>query len=112
MIKKTTLLLYLITLSSVVLSLSNYEKGLANYNEGDYEAAEMFYKKAAEQGSSKAQFSLASMYQLGVGISENHDEACKWFYKAYEQGNDKAKYQVYLTCRGTKYYHQLRNNLQ
>lgn len=112
MIKKPILLLCIVLVSGTALSLSDYERGLESYKKGNYEDALAFYKKAADQGNPDAQFELASMYQLGDGVNENHKESCKWFYKSYEQGNVKAKYQVYLTCRDTKYYHQLRSDLR
>jgi len=112
MIKKPILLLCVVLVSGTALSLSDYERGLESYKNGNYEDALRFYKKAAEQGNSDAQFRLASIYQLGDVVNKNHKEACKWFYKSYEQGNVKAKYQVYLTCRDTKYYHQLISNLK
>ena len=39
-------------------------------------------KKKAEQGDSNAQFDLGICYSTGNGVSQNKDEAIKWFDKA------------------------------
>lgn len=47
--------------------------------------------KAAENGSPVAQFSLGMAYIQGNGVSQNYEEAEKWFRKAAEQGNTSAQ---------------------
>ena len=42
-----------------------------------YEAAN-WYRKAAEQGHSKAQLALGLCYQTGLGVNKNVAEASKW----------------------------------
>ena len=44
----------------------------------------------ADQGNSKAQACLASMYYNGEGVEVNHAEAAKWWCKAAEQGDAKS----------------------
>lgn len=45
----------------------------------DFGKALVWYRKAAEQGYSRAQFSLALMYQQGKGASQNMAQARKWW---------------------------------
>ena len=54
---------------------------------------------AARQGDVAAQLSLAIKYEKGDGVSENYEEAVKWFRKAADQGNAQAQYNL-----GTMYF--------
>ena len=44
-----------------------------------------WYTKSAEQGFADAQCNLASCYQKGEGVSQDIEEAVKWWKKAAEQ---------------------------
>ena len=48
--------------------------------------------KAAAQGQARAEYSLGLAYFKGLGVSENHAEAVKWWHKAAEQGHVKRSY--------------------
>jgi TPR repeat protein len=54
----------------------------------DFEAT----KRAAEQGSVQAQFSLGERYRRGQGVAQDDAEAAKWYQKAAEQGHAEAQY--------------------
>ncbi|MDR1695416.1 MAG: SEL1-like repeat protein [Endomicrobium sp.] len=58
---------------------------------GDLVEAAAWYRKAAEQGSSDAQYELGEMYYYGRGVNKISDEAFKWFEKSAEQGNIEAR---------------------
>ena len=65
--------------------------------------AAKWYRKAAEQGLAKAQFTLGSLYARGQGIQQDDAKAVKWFRKAAEQGNAEAQYAfgaLYASGRG------------
>ena len=47
--------------------------------------------KAAEQGQAQAEYSLGLAYFKGLGVSENHAEAVKWWHKAAGQGHATAE---------------------
>jgi len=68
-----------------------YEIGNKNYKKKNYSEAERWYRKAAEQGDSDAQYSLGAMYYLGHGVSQDYSEAVKWYRKAAEQGYAEAQ---------------------
>ena len=52
------------------------------------------YRKAAEQGYSKAQYDLAWMYSSGKGTTQDSKKAFNWYKKAAEQGHDSAQYEL------------------
>jgi TPR repeat protein len=45
----------------------------------------------AEQGDTKAQFDLASMYYYGKGVPQDYGEAARWYRRGAEQRNVKAE---------------------
>ncbi len=68
-----------------------YSNGLLGAPRNNAEAA-VWYRKAAEQGHSDAQYSLGLCYAAGKGVTKSFIEAAKWHLKAAEQGNPKAQY--------------------
>ena len=66
----------------------------------DYSKAAYWYKMAAEQGHSEAQYFLGEYYSREILFPEtnaekikaqkNKEESIKWFKKAAEQGNQRA----------------------
>ena len=67
---------------------SLYEEG-AGVPQDNAEAAK-WYRKAAEQGETSAQYNLGAMYTEGQGVPQNFAEAAKWYRKAAEQGDADA----------------------
>ena len=53
-------------------------------------------KAQAERGDAVAQFNLGSMYRKGEGVTQDYDEAFKWYRKAAEQGYAKAQFNLGL----------------
>jgi len=49
------------------------------------------YRKAAEQGSAKAQSSLGIAYFQGRGVAQDYTQAARWCHKAAEQGVAQAQ---------------------
>jgi TPR repeat protein len=60
----------------------------------NYKKAVEHFRKAAEGGNPKGQFFLGLEYIIGRGISENRNEAIKWFRLAAAQGHEDAKKQL------------------
>lgn len=46
----------------------------------------------AEQGDAEAQFTLAGLHVIGIGVEEDALEAFKWYKLSANQGNAKAYY--------------------
>lgn len=61
------------------------------YAEGNYAKAEKAYRSLAELGNDEAQLILGSMYDIGLGVTQDYTEALKWYRLAAEQGNTKAQ---------------------
>ena len=59
--------------------------------EKDYLDALKWYRKAAEQGHSEAQFILGYLYHTGKIVEQNSSEAKKWYLKAAKQGHASAE---------------------
>jgi len=62
----------------------------------NYSKALELYKKAAGQGSARAQNELGIMYKEGKGVEKNCKESVKWSNKAIKQNYSKAKYNMAL----------------
>ena len=75
----------------------SFPLGLCNSNESvaeDNKEAVSWYRKAANQGLSGAQFYLGNMYLDGIGVTKDYKIALSWFKKAAEQGYVKAQYNL------------------
>ena len=72
----------------------------------DYKKAIYWYKKAADQGHSDAQYSLGKAYNYyPCGMSrdtELPEKAIYWYRKAAEQGHSDAQYELGRECSGEK----------
>jgi TPR repeat protein len=68
----------------------------------DYEAAALWYRKAAEQGNAAGQARLATMLRIGMGpVKRDPPEAAKWFAKSAAQGNPLAQVGLgYMSLEG------------
>ena len=77
---------------------SDFIKGYDAYKTGGYVEAAKWYRKAAEQGHTRAAYRLGNMYKgLGaqlvnawgvrIGVKKDNAESAKWYRKAAEQGH-------------------------
>ena len=62
----------------------------SSYENGDYRQALKILTPLAEKGIATAQYDIAGMYENGEGVTQNYQEALKWYRLAAEQGNTKA----------------------
>ena len=60
----------------------------------DYAEAFKWYRKAAEQEYTEAEFNLGSMYDNGQGIPQDYVEAVMWYRKAAEKGHARAQFKL------------------
>ena len=58
---------------------------------GHYESAIILATPLAEQGSARAQFMLASHYEMGEGVDQNYQAAVRWYNLAAGQGHVDAQ---------------------
>ena len=50
------------------------------------------FEQAAQEGDAIAQNNIGSLYMKGVGVSQNYEEARKYYEQAAVQGHAKAQY--------------------
>ncbi len=65
----------------------------------DHHRAAILFRKAADNGSSDAQFALGCMYQNGHGVTQNYMEAAKWYLKSAQTGNANGQYLIGLSLK-------------
>jgi hypothetical protein len=58
-----------------------------------------WWRMAAEQGHSEAQFRLGAAYSSGEGIVEDHVEAAKWMQRIARQGDARAQHYLAIVFR-------------
>jgi TPR repeat protein len=76
-------------------------RGITSYAFAEpYEGAASWYLKAAEQGDSRAQYSIGYCYARGKGVFYDPDQAMFWYLKASDQGEDEAQLAIGL------FYHE------
>ncbi|MBI1890995.1 MAG: SEL1-like repeat protein [Burkholderiales bacterium] len=69
-------------------------KATEAYKRADYATAIEGLKKLAEKDYAPAQFSLGSMYEEGVGMPKDEEQAAHWYRKAATAGEVKAEYNL------------------
>ena len=84
---KFRLILILLFLLITKLSFADFESGLKAFNDGNYKVALNDWKPLAEEGVSNAQYNIGLMYHNGLGVTQDYNEAFKWFLISSEQGN-------------------------
>jgi len=67
-----------------------YEMGNNYYRGVDYLHAAYWYRKAADQGHSGAQYILGTLYDDGKGVAKDSVQAKFWYQKAASQGHELA----------------------
>ncbi len=85
------LVVVFIFILSSLATAQDFKKGMQAYQRDDYAAAMAEWRPLAEQGSTEAQFALAQMYNIGLGVPQSDTEAFTWFRRAGEGGHDDAE---------------------
>ena len=71
---------------SGVAVAADFDKGMMANIVGDFKTALAEWTPLAEQGDTRAQFRLGTMYEWGQGVLKNDKTAVKWYTLAAEQG--------------------------
>ena len=61
---------------------AQYKLGMHYTQKGDYAKAYNWFKKASDQGYTKALYMVGLCYSLGRGVQQNQDIAEDWFARA------------------------------
>lgn len=66
------------------------------YSRGDYATVLRLMRPLADQGDAVAQHDLGVIYENGLGVPQNYDEAVKWYHLAAEQGYGLSQFNLGL----------------
>lgn len=88
-----------VIISAPVAHSGTWEDGLKAFARKEYAAAAKLFRPLAEKGNAVAQYRIALMHKMGLGVSKDRKQAQKWSRLAAKQGNPEA--QVLL---GSLYY--------
>ena len=83
----------------------HFEAGIAAYQANDLPLAFKEFRAASEKGHADSQFNLGLMYEQGIGVGKDEQEAVVWYRKSAEQGNSAAQFNLgvlFENGRGTK----------
>ena len=81
----------ILSLCSSVARAGSFEEGIEAYKKGNYAKALALLHPLASQGMANAQNNLGWMYEEGKGVTQNYQEAEKWYRLAAEQGYASAQ---------------------
>jgi len=76
----------LFQLLSFNINAGDFEEGIAAASQNDFKKAYNLWLPLADEGNVKAQHNLGFMYQTGLGLAQNYNEALKWYKLAADQG--------------------------
>jgi TPR repeat protein len=85
-------------------ALANFEAGIAAYQANNLPLAYASFLAAAKQGHADSQYNVGLMYEKGIGVGKNEQDAVLWYGKAASQGNANAQFNLgvlYEHGRGT-----------
>ena len=88
-----------LTMNASAAHAGKWEDGLKAFAKKEYAAAAQLFRPLAEKGNAVAQYRIALMHKMGLGVSKDRKQAQKWGRLAAKQGNADA--QVLL---GSLYY--------
>lgn len=80
-----------------------YAAGLEAYRRGDFAEALTHWRPLAEAGSREAQFNLGLIYEKGLGLEADPQQAVGWYRRSAEANFAQAQYKlasIYETGRG------------
>ena len=85
------MLLVGLTANAPVARAGNWEDATAAFARKEYAAALKLLQPLAEKGHALAQYRIATMHRMGLGVSKDAREAKKWSRLAARQGNADAQ---------------------
>ena len=90
---------------SAQISLGLVYRYGGEYVAQDFAEALKWYRKAAEQGSEEAEYTVGEFYHEGLGVTKDFKEALRWWKRSAEHGYEYAQYalgSLYVEGRETK----------
>ncbi|MFT5299906.1 MAG: TPR repeat protein [Mariniblastus sp.] len=86
-------------------AVAHFEAGIAAYQANDLPLTYKEFLAASKKGHADSQFNLALMYEQGLGVGKDEQEAVAWYGQSAAQGNAAAQFNLgvlYENGRGTK----------
>ena len=84
----------LMSLCSSVARADGLEDGIKAHHKSNYVQAIELLRPIAEEGKAIAQGLLGRMYLRGEGVTQDYQEAAKWFHLAAKQGDAYSQYNL------------------
>ncbi len=81
----------ILMLYSSVARAGDFDDATDAYEKGNYDQAIELFLPLATQGNANAQYNLGLMYDEGKGVTQDYQEAIKWYRLAAEQGHESAQ---------------------
>jgi TPR repeat protein len=85
------ILLFGLIANGSVANADSWRDGTAAFARKEYAAAMKLFRPLAEKGNALAQYKVAMMHKLGLGVPKSQKEARKWSKLAAKQGNADAQ---------------------
>lgn len=95
----TATLLFVLSASVPAARADTLKEATAAFAKKQYAAAIKLFRPLAEKGNAIAQYKVAVMHRMGLGVPKSEKEARKWSRLAARQGNPQAQ-----TLLGSLYY--------
>lgn len=70
---------------------ASWEEATKAFAKKEYQAALKLFRPLAEKGNALAQYNIALMHRMGLGVTKDQREARKWSRLAAKQGNANAQ---------------------
>lgn len=94
-------IIFALLLANTLLLANNFNLGVDAYKAGEYATALKLWEPYAKDGNLKAQYSVATIYYEGKGVTQNYKKAMYWYKQASHQEYAKAYAQIGLMyCKG------------
>ena len=76
------------------VNAADLETGLDAYYDEDYKTAFQEWKPLAEQGEARSQYWLGQLYNNGLGVTQDLNQAFKWISLSADQGDRYGQLQL------------------
>jgi TPR repeat protein len=77
--------------ANVSVANASWEEATKAFAKKEYQAALKLFRPLAEKGNALAQYNIALMHRMGLGVTKDQKEAKKWSRLAAKQGNVDAQ---------------------
>ena len=87
----TAAILLLGLTANIPAANASWEEATKAFAKKEYAAALKLFRPLAEKGNALAQYQIALMHRMGLGVTKDQKEAKKWSRLAAKQGNADAQ---------------------